>query len=186
VMATDEQSLGLRVRALREARGLSLRQLAHAADVSESFVSQVERGVANPSVASLRRLAEALGASVGSFFEGDARRGRVVRSSERAKLLHPHRKWEDALITPHNARRLQVILSVIEPGEGSGGEPYSHDSDEECALVLKGSLEFRVGDESYLLEEGDSLTFESRLPHWNRNPGPTKAEVLWIITPPSY
>jgi transcriptional regulator with XRE-family HTH domain len=178
--------LGRKVRSLREARGLSLKALAGEAGVSESFVSQVERGVANPSVASLRRLSAALGASVGSLFEGPITSGRVVRSHERARLVHPARGWEDFLITPREAQRLQVILSIIEPNEGSGDEPYSHDSDEECVVVLKGQLEFRVGDDDYLLDEGDSLIFESRIPHWNRNPGPSKAEVLWITTPPSY
>lgn len=182
----DELDLGRKVRELREGRGLSLKALAAKADVSESFVSQVERGVANPSVASLRRLAQALDASVGSLFQGPKTGGRVVRSSERGRLVHPNRKWEDFLITPRDARRLQVILSVIEPGEGSGEEAYSHDSDEECVVVLKGNLEFRVGEDEYLLAEGDSLLFESRIPHWNRNPGPSKAEVMWIITPPSY
>jgi transcriptional regulator with XRE-family HTH domain len=181
-----ELDLGRKVRSLREARGLSLKALAEGAGVSESFVSQIERGVANPSVASLRRLSEALGASVGSLFEGPATRGRLVRSHERARLVDPARRWEDFLITPRDAARLQVILSVIEPNAGSGDEPYSHESDEECVIVLKGRLEFRVGDDEYLLDEGDSLVFESRVPHWNRNPGPSKAEVLWITTPPSY
>lgn len=182
----DEMDLGRKVRSLRESRGLSLKLLAERAGVSESFVSQIERGVANPSVASLRRLAEALDASVGSLFEGPATLGRVIRPQDRARLVDPARRWEDFLLTPREAKRLQVILSVIEPGEGSGEESYSHDSDEECVVVLKGSLEFRVGEDSYLLDEGDSLLFESRIPHWNRNPGPSKAEVLWITTPPSY
>jgi transcriptional regulator with XRE-family HTH domain len=184
---SDESTLGRRVRTLREARRLSLRQLAEGANVSESFLSQVERGVANPSVASLRRLADALGTSVGSLFEGATEDGgSLTRSRDRPRLVHPQRRWEDFLITPRSAKRLQVIQSVIEPGEGSGREPYSHDSDEECVVVLKGTVEFGVGEETYLLEEGDSLLFESRTPHWNRNPGPSKAEVLWIITPPSY
>lgn len=182
----EEVDLGRKVRTLREGRGLSLKALAQAAGVSESFVSQVERGVANPSVASLRRLSAALGASVGSLFEGPVTRGRLVRNDDRARLVHPARGWEDFLITPRDATRLQVILSLIEPHEGSGDEAYSHDSDEECVIVLKGRLEFRVGDDEYLLDEGDSLLFESRIPHWNRNPGPSKAEVLWITTPPSY
>ena len=67
-----------------------------------------------------------------------------------------------------------------------GEEPYAHDSDEECVIVLKGRMHFWVGDEFYDLNEGDSLLFESRIPHRNRNPGVTKAEVLWIATPPSY
>jgi mannose-6-phosphate isomerase-like protein (cupin superfamily) len=164
---------------------MSLRQLADDAEVSESFVSQVERGRANPSVASLRRLAEALGTSVGALFDGGSA-GKVIRANSRPGLVHPTGKWEDFLLTPQSARRLQVILSVIEAGEGSGEEPYSHDSDEECVVVLKGSLEVHIGGESFMLNEGDSLTFESRLPHWNRNPGEIKTEVLWIITPPSY
>jgi transcriptional regulator with XRE-family HTH domain len=186
MMGNNEQWLGRAVRRLREDRGLSLKQLAERAGVSESFVSQVERGVANPSVASLRRISDALGASIASLFEGPVRTGRVVAASQRRQLLHPKRKWQDFLLTPEGTKRLQVILSIIESGEGSGDEPYQHGSDEECVVVLKGSLEFGVGDETYLLGEGDSITFESRLPHWNRNPGDVKAEVLWIITPPSY
>jgi transcriptional regulator with XRE-family HTH domain len=184
-MEADELSLGQTVRRLREDRSMSLRQLAEEAEVSESFVSQVERGRANPSVASLRRLAESLGTSIGALFDG-ASSGKVVRVNARPRLTHPTGRWEDFLLTPQSARRLQVILSVIEPGEGSGDEPYSHDSDEECIVLLKGSLEVHISGELFLLNEGDSLTFESRLPHWNRNPGETKTEVLWIITPPSY
>lgn len=183
---TDESDLGRIVRQMREDAGLALRELAEKADVSESFVSQIERGVANPSVASLRRIAEALGVSVGALFAGPRTAGGLVKAHDRPRLVHPKRQWEDLLLTPRNAKRLQIILSVVEPGAGGGDEPYSHDSDEECVIVLKGSLEMTVGDETYLLEEGDALTFESRVPHSNRNPGASKAEVLWVITPPSY
>jgi transcriptional regulator with XRE-family HTH domain len=185
-MDADELRLGEAVRRLRDARGYSMKRLADDAGVSESFISQIERGVANPSVASLRRIAEALATSVAALFNNPSEARKLVKVSDRARLTHPKRKWEDYLLTPTAARNLQVILSVIEPGGGSGDEPYSHDSDEECVVVLKGEMEFRVGDESFVLEEGDSLTFESRIPHWNRNSGDSKAEVLWVITPPSY
>lgn len=182
----EERQLGGRIRALREEKGLSLRAVAEAAGVSESFLSQVERGVASPSVASLRRVAQALGESVGSLFEGPLVPGKLVRVRDRRRLMHPQRHWEDVLLTPPGSRRLQVILSTIEPGAGAGDEPYSHDSDEECVIVLKGCLQFEVDEERFDLQEGDALLFESRRPHWNRNPGPGKAEVLWVITPPSY
>lgn len=181
-----EFELGRRIRTLREEHGRSLREVAEGAEVSESFLSQVERGVASPSVASLRRIAEALGESVASFFAGPSSSGRVVRAGRRRRLVHPSRKWEDVLLTPRESRKLQIILSRIEPGAGSGNEPYSHESDEECVIVLTGRLEFWVEDERFELEEGDSLLFESRRPHRNRNPGPSRAEVLWVITPPSY
>jgi transcriptional regulator with XRE-family HTH domain len=183
---SDELELGTRIREVREARSLPLRAVASAAGVSESFLSQVERGLASPSVASLRRIAEALGESVGAFFEGPAVTGQMVRAEDRRRLVHPQRHWEDHLLTPPGARRLQVILSRVEPGAGSGDEPYAHDSDEECVVVLRGRLTFWVEDERFDLEEGDSLLFESRRPHRNENPGPGEAEVLWIITPPSY
>ena len=185
-MENDELRLGESVRRLREERGFSLKKLAKEAGVSESFISQIERGVANPSVASLRRIAAALSTSVAALFEGLSQEPRLMRAKDRPRLTHPKRKWKDSLLTPEGAKRLQVIMSVIEPGGGSGDEPYTHDSDEECVIVLKGELEFGVGNETYSLYEGDSLTFESRMPHWNRNPSGTKTEVLWILTPPSY
>jgi transcriptional regulator with XRE-family HTH domain len=182
----EELALGRRIRALRDGKGLSLRAVAEAAGVSESFQSQVERGVASPSVATLRQMAEALDESVASFFQGPGDGGRVIRVRDRPRLVHPQRHWEDVLLTPRESKRLQVIMSTIEPGGGSGDEPYTHDSDEECVIVLKGRMEFWVDEEPYELDEGDSLLFESRRPHRNRNPGPSKAEVLWVITPPSY
>lgn len=185
---TDEMALGMRIRSTREAQGRSLRSVADAAGVSESFLSQVERGVASPSVASLRGIAEALSESIASFFEerDDGSIGQLVRVADRRRLVHPARHYVDLILTPRSSRRLQVIMSIVEPGQGSGDEPYAHDSDEECVIVLSGRLRFWVGDEEYLLDEGDSLLFESRIPHRNINPGPGKAEVLWIITPPSY
>jgi transcriptional regulator with XRE-family HTH domain len=184
----DLAALGRRLRLLREGRAMSLRAVAVQARVSESFLSQVERGQASPSIASLQRIATSLGTSIAALFEEGATtpQGRVVRASERRRMVHPKRKWEDSLVTPAGSTRLQVILSVVEAGGGSGDEPYSHDSDEECVLVLSGRLHFWVGPEFYELNEGDSLLFESRVPHRNRNPGPSKTEILWIITPPSY
>jgi len=179
-------SLGERIREMRLKRGLSLKQLAVKTDLTQSFLSQVERDLTSPSVASLRSIAEALATSVATFFAGGAPNGRLVRKDARAVMVHPKRRWRDSLLTPSLNGKLQVILSVIEPGGGSGDEPYSHDSDEECVVVLKGKLDFWVGEDHTRLETGDALTFESRIPHKNRNPGPGRAEVLWVITPPSY
>jgi transcriptional regulator with XRE-family HTH domain len=184
----DELALGSRIRAIREAQGRSLRSVAETAGVSESFLSQVERGVASPSVASLRGIAEALGERIASFFDerDGSPTGQLVRVADRRRLVHPKRHWVDLILTPRSSTRLQVIMSIVEPGQGSGQEPYAHDSDEEVVIVLKGTLRFWVADEEYLLEEGDALHFESRVPHRNVNPGPARAEVLWITTPPSY
>ncbi len=183
----NEPDLGMTIRRLRESRQLSLKEVAVRSGLTQSFLSQVERNLTSPSVASLRKVAQALGVPLAALFQGPTTpEDHVVRRGERRQLVHPRRQWRDYLLTPNLTGKLQVILSVIEPGCGSGDEPYSHDSDEECVMILRGRLEFWVGSDWYLLEEGDSIVFESRIPHRNRNPGPDQAEVLWITTPPSY
>jgi transcriptional regulator with XRE-family HTH domain len=183
----NEPDLGTTIRRLRESRHLSLKEVAARSGLTQSFLSQVERDLTSPSVASLRKVAQAFGVPLTALFQGPSLpENRVVRHAERRQLIHPSRQWRDYLLTPNLTGKLQVILSVIEPGGGSGDEPYAHDSDEECVIVLRGRLEFWVGSDRYVLEEGDSIVFESRIPHRNRNLGPAQAEVLWITTPPSY
>ncbi len=183
----NEPDLGMTIRRLRESRQLSLKETAARSGLTQSFLSQVERNLTSPSVASLRKVAQAFGVPLTELFQGPViPENRVVRRHERRQLIHPARQWRDYLLTPNLTGKLQVILSVIEPGGGSGEEPYAHDSDEECVIVLRGRLEFWVGTDRYILEEGDSIVFESRIPHRNKNPGPEQAEVLWITTPPSY
>ncbi len=179
-------SLGERIRTMRETRGQSLKHVAEATGLTQSFLSQVERDLTSPSVASLRKIAEALGTSIATFFAGGSPNGRLVRKDARPVLVHPKRRWRDSLLTPSLKGKLQVIWTEIEPGGGSGDEPYTHDSDEECVVVVRGRLDFWVGEEHYRLKTGDALTFESRIPHKNRNPGPGKTQVLWVMTPPSY
>lgn len=186
-LAGEEPEVGQTIRKLREERHLSLKELAMRAGLTQSFLSQVERNLTSPSVASLRKVAQAFGIPLAALFQGPVTpEDRVVRRNERRQLVHPKRQWRDYLLTPNLTGKLQVILSVIEPGGGSGDEAYAHDSDEECVLVLRGQLEFWVGVDRYLLGEGDSIVFESRIPHRNANPGPGQTEVLWITTPPSY
>ena len=182
----EDRELGRRIRAHREEAGRSLRDVAEDVGVSESFLSQIERGVASPSIATLRGISDSLGTSIGALFEGPEGNGSVVRHAERRRLSHPRREWEEYMLTPPGSRRLQVIMGVIEPGAGSGREPYTHNSDEECVIVLKGRMHVRVANDAYELAKGDSVTFESRLPHSYRNPGPGRSEVLWVMTPPSY
>jgi quercetin dioxygenase-like cupin family protein len=146
----------------------------------------VERGLASPSISSMRRIAAGLGESIGSLFDGEAQPGILVRRGARRVIDYPGLKARDEFITPSLDGKLQVILSVIEPGGGTGDEPYAHESDEECVLVLDGSLDLWIGDTLYSLEEGDSVIHSSRIPHRNRNGGDRPATVLFIMTPPSY
>jgi transcriptional regulator with XRE-family HTH domain len=182
---TDSR-LGARIRSLRQARRLTLRAVADQAGVTESFLSQVERDVTSPSIATVGRIARALDLSIAQLFAEEPSTGRVVRREARRRVAYPGLKSVDEFLTANMAGRLQVIMSTIEPGGGTGEEPYTHDSDEEVVVVLAGVLDLWVGDEHYVLREGDSIQFPSRLPHWNMNRGAVPVTVLFCLTPPSF
>lgn len=186
VSDTPEIDLGGRIRTLRLAQGETLRELASKAGVTESFLSQVERGVASPSIASVHRIARALDRSIAQLFSEEAPAGRVVRAADRRRVSYPGLGAVDEFLTASADGRLQVILSTVQPGGGTGEEPYAHDSDEEVLVVLEGRLELWVGTEHYLLESGDAVTYASRVPHRNENPGPGVTRLLFCITPPSF
>lgn len=186
VVEPAEIDLGARIRTLRQARGSTLRELAAEAGVTESFLSQVERGVASPSIASVQRIARALDHTIAALFTEDQPVGRVVRAAERRRVAYPGLRAVDEFLTRSTDGRLQVIHSTVEPGGGTGEEPYAHDSDEEVLIVLEGSLDLWVGNEQYHLETGDAVTYASRVPHRNTNPGPGVTRLLFCMTPPSY
>ena len=184
--ALTDLQLGPRIRALRQARNITLRELAERAGVTESFLSQVEREVTSPSIASVQRIARALDLAIAELFTEEAPHSRVVRRAARRRIAYPGLRAIDEFLTSDMSGRLQVILSTIEPGGGTGDEPYAHDSDEEVVIVLSGQLELWVADEHHLLEEGDSIAYSSRLPHRNVNSSDRQALVLFCVTPPSF
>lgn len=182
----SELQLGTRIRSLRQARHLTLRDVADRAGVTESFLSQVERDVTSPSIATVHKIARALDLSISQLFAEDAATGRVVRRKDRRRVAYAGLGAVDEFLTSNMAGRLQMIMTTIEPGGGTGAEPYTHDSDEEVVVVLAGTLDLWVGDEHYVLHEGDAITFPSRLPHWNANQGEEPVTVLFCMTPPSF
>jgi transcriptional regulator with XRE-family HTH domain len=184
-VATPETELGQRIREARQAHGLSLKTVGEAAGVSQSFLSQVERGVASPSVSTLIRISNAVGRPVASLLAGSDPSARLMRAADRRKLVHTRRRWVDEFLTPPAARRLQANLTTIEPGF-KGDQAHVHASEEECAIVLEGAVTIGVDGEEFELAEGDALLLDPRIPHTFANPGTERARVLWIMTPPSY
>src|SRR5947209_5024074 len=82
--------------------------------------------------------------------------------------------------------RLRVIVGELDPGGSTGAEQYAHGDSEELFVVLRGSVRLELGDELHELEDGDSIDYRSSTPHRISNAGDDLAEVMWIISPPSY
>jgi transcriptional regulator with XRE-family HTH domain len=181
-----EVDVGERLRALRRSRRATLRTVAERSGLSESFLSQVERGRSSASIESLRRMADALGVSMADLFEPDRLPGpRVLRRDERPALSFGV-LGKKLLLTPRPLHHLEVFAGELEVDGSTGAEPYAHGDSEELFVVLSGTVQLELGGELFDLEPGDSIDYRSSTPHRVSNTGQDLAEVMWIISPPSY
>lgn len=137
-----------------------MRALAARTDFSPSFISQLENGQVSPSIHSMERIANVLGATLGSFFAaiGPGEGGLILRRTERERIPS---SWSSAQIEslgrPSPQRRLDPLLITLEPGGRSGKHPVAHRS-EEFAVVMKGKVTLRLGPDEHELSAGDSVT----------------------------
>jgi transcriptional regulator with XRE-family HTH domain len=179
-------TLGERLRFLRQQRGLSASQLAGTVGVSRALISQLERGHANPSIDTLRKIAAALDAPIASFFDDDATAERVVRRKERKTLRIARSGLTYQLLTPNlNGHKIEFLWIELEPGQESARIPFGHPG-EECAVVVEGSLHVWIAEKEHVLQEGDSIAFDSGIPHRVANLGPGRTTVISAITPPHF
>ena len=178
-------SLGELIRQARAGRH-SIEELATRSGVSAGRISQIERGLANPSFATIWKLANALDIPLGTFFSGAASDNRkVVRSDQRKKLALPHDDLVYELLTPSLQGRLEVFLFHVPAGFDNTNGAIRH-AGEEFIHILSGTLEVNIGSERFELREGDSITYDAGLPHFVRNTASRKAVALAAVTPPSF
>jgi len=174
-----------RIRDYRLARGLTVRELAARASVSTGLISQVERGVADPSLETMRKIARVLDIPLFSLFQDDEPdKVAVIRLPDRFRVGSPHARITYTRASRASSR-LEVLEAILEPGSASADAPRGHPS-EECVVVLSGRLVVEVLDERYSLDEGDSCHFDSNLPHRFLNESTTPARFLVSVAPPSY
>ena len=105
--------------------------------------------------------------------------------ADKRRNLHFDGGITDELLSPNLGRELELLRCTFAPGASSGEEPYTHRG-EEAGVILSGTMELWLGDDHFILEEGDSFAFPSDTPHRYTNCGDMEAVVIWAITPPSY
>ncbi len=150
-------------------------------ELSASLVSQVERNLASPSIASLVKMAEILGCPVGTFFEENKTEQLVVRKSERRKLILPHHKQAYELATPSELDgSVRVLVVTLEPGEYSSMKKTTH-QDKEICFVLHGEVEIEIDLTVHRLQDGDTLVFDSSDPHRFYNPTNCQSQFMLIV-----
>jgi transcriptional regulator with XRE-family HTH domain len=179
------QTVGALIRLLRTKARRSLGNVAEAAGLSPGLLSQIERGMGNPSLTTLVKLAHALDVPVGRFFVSERPTHALVRRGEHPRLQLADDSIVHELLTPHTHGRLGMIKTMITSGWTNENAPFAHDG-EECVYVTDGKLTISIAETRYLLGEGDSVTFDSALPHWYRNDTGEAAVTISAMTPPSF
>ncbi len=183
-IATDGNRVGARVHALRDAMGLSLRELAERSGVSAPMLSQVERGETSPTIVVAAKIAAGLDLTLSQLLrldEGEhvvVSRGRGRRASRRGG----HRFEE--LTPPLPGQRADISLHSLEAGAATGGpkDPPMHEpGSRETAIVLGGTVALVVDGSRHELHEGDAVTFDADLPHHFENESDDEAKFLAVI-----
>ncbi len=187
--------IGARLKAVRTSRRLSQRELARKSGVTNGLISQIEQNHSSPSVASLKRILDAIPLSLSEFFapEFEDREQIFFRATE-LNELNPQKVFRNFVAsdgislrqvgnTTHHS--LQMLHERYDPGADTGVERYSHDS-EEAGIVISGMIEITVGDQVATLGPGDAYLFDSRVPHRFRNTGDEPCVIVSACTPPSF
>jgi transcriptional regulator with XRE-family HTH domain len=172
--------IGERLRAARQERGISGRELAEASDLALNTISLIERGKISPTVATLHKLATALGIPLTVLLQESEGQEVVFLKRGWRRQVRSGRVLLENLGFGLEGQTLEPLLLTLEPGADSGPDPIVH-LGHELVLCLEGSIQYQVGTEVYRLEPEDSLLFEARLPHRWRNPLGNVARALLIL-----
>ena len=180
--------LGEKIRNTRKNKGYKLGDLAEITQLSSSYISQLERGLIEPSLTSLRKISNALNIPIYLLMDDVKKNNPVVRRDERVKIFFPNSAVSYELMTSmengekHGAKMLAAKFS-IRPQSTDMDEFTIHDA-EEILILMKGIIEVTMGNDVYVLNPGDTIYIMSNIPHKVSNIGESFAEGYYIVTPP--
>lgn len=175
-----------KIRQIRKAKGLTIKELSDLSGVSSSLISQIERGIVDPTVTNFWKLCKGLDMPINTFFEEEKPRI-VIRANERKtinfRVSDPGVKYH--LLSPNDDNVMVFLLIEIEPGVKKDDKDFITHRGEECGYVLSGELAVFLDDKEYILREGDSIYFKSTIPHRFENRGESISRSIWTMTPPT-
>jgi len=182
-----ELRVGERVREVRQKKGLSLEDISQRTDIEVGYLKEIEQGAVSPPLGVLIKLAKALEMKMGYFISGEEDRPfTIVRASERKVISRYDSQkgkrygYQYESLAPHKKdRHMEPFLVTLVPSD-TEEERSSHDG-QEFIYVLEGTMEVRLGDEVYLLSPGDSIYYDSTVPHLVKCHGADKTKILAVL-----
>ncbi|OQB24488.1 MAG: HTH-type transcriptional regulator PuuR [Firmicutes bacterium ADurb.Bin182] len=177
--------IGEKIKRLRLKHGLTQEELAARTELSKGFISQLERNLTSPSIATLLDMLEALGTNISDFFS-EQQDEKVVFGSEDMFIKEEPESGRSIrwLVTSAQKNALEPILVTLAPG-GETAQDLPHEG-EEFGYMLSGSVTLYLGDRKFKVKKGDSFYFKPSETHYLANTGRAEAKVLWVSSPPSF
>lgn len=178
---------GEKIRRIREKRKITLKSVANQAGVSESLVSQIETNKVSPAIDTLLKIADILDIDFEYLFN-DYRKNKnvnLVKKDQRNKIIMHDVSYEQLskTVDKDEIHGIEAYYLEIKPGGEKGSKEYGHQG-KELGIILEGTGEFTIGNKSYVINPGDSLSFSSDIPHVLKNLGTEPLKAYWVITPP--
>ncbi len=184
---TTPGALGRNLRGLRKARGITLKELALKVGRSVGFISQIERGISEPSMTDLRRIAVAFEVPTSWFFlledEDSPEQKFIVRTGARRALGTSEEGILEELLSPDLGGAFEMFRTVIEPGAASS-ELLKRDT-EEAGYIAAGEIDFWIDETRFSLKAGDSFRFDHKSHRWH-NKSAVQCVIIWVVSPPVY
>ncbi len=177
--------IGKKLKELRIAKGLTQEELADRAELSKGFISQVERDLTSPSIATLVDILQCLGTTTAEFFREDAEEQIVFGDEDYFEKIDAELMNKTEWIIPNAQKNLmEPIRLTLEPG-GATCRDVPHEG-EEFGYVLKGSVRIHVGNKLYTAKKGEAFYFTPHSWHYIEAGGTSGAVILWVSSPPSF
>lgn len=183
----NDNVLGDRLRKRRLALQMTLKDVSDEAGITTGYLSQLERGIAMGSVATLQSICSVIRLNVGDLFnEPSAEGSPILRFADAARKRFGNGASK-VKISPSRFDHLEVLVGHFEAGGDTGVTPYTHGASEEILLVIEGEVEVTVNDSTSRLSTLDSLHYKSDQPHRIAEAtGKEAARVVWMMAPPTY
>lgn len=171
---------GHRIREIRKQKDYTLKELAEKTGLSISLLSQIERGIVDPTVGTFWKICTALDIPIHHFFQGIEEEHIVVRKHQRRLMELSDSNVRYHILSPNRVGTIEYLLVEIQPGEMSEAELVSHPG-EECGYILQGELKIILDQQEIYLYEGDSICFPSTTPHRYVNTGSNVSLSIWAM-----
>ncbi|MBC7088021.1 MAG: cupin domain-containing protein [Tissierellales bacterium] len=184
-----EINIGNKIRELRRTKNMTINDLAKNSKLSSGLISQIERNIVSPTIVTLWKISQALDVSIGYLLDEAIDRDKnwcsVIRKSERKKLIVSNNNGIYELLSPNLNKKIEFLYITIKPGDSLQNELIVHDG-EECGYIIEGKLLIKTAKGDFALNEGDSIYFDSTVPHRYVNIGEVDCISVWAMTPPSF